>query len=197
MFILYNKFFQIAIGNCKIFKNFLLQRLLSVFTIGVKCGIFQLEVFFVREKRERLQKFMSDFSYVLELFISCIIAVAVIILCVRLFGSMVNIAMFSGEEKILETILDRAMILAIGVEFIKMLCRHTPETVIEVLVFAIARQMVIIHKSAAETLVEVIAIAILFGVRKFLLTEKDKGLWGNLNRIKEKLKSGKDERSAQ
>ena len=32
---------------------------------------------------------------------------------------MVNIAMFSGEEKILETILDRAMILAIGVEFIK------------------------------------------------------------------------------
>ena len=197
MFILYNKFFQIAIGNCKIFKNFLLQRLLSVFTIGVKCGIFQLEVFFVREKRERLQKFMSDFSYVLELFISCIIAVAVIILCVRLFGSMVNIAMFSGEEKILETILDRAMILAIGVEFIKMLCRHTPETVIEVLVFAIARQMVIIHKSAAETLVEVIAIAILFGVRKFLLTEKDKGLWGNLNRIKEKLKAGKDERSAQ
>ena len=119
------------------------------------------------------------------------------ILCVRLFGSMVNIAMFSGEEKILETILDRAMILAIGVEFIKMLCRHTPETVIEVLVFAIARQMVIIHKSAAETLVEVIAIAILFGVRKFLLTEKDKGLWGNLNRIKEKLKAGKDERSAQ
>lgn len=151
----------------------------------------------MREKRERLQKFMSDFSYVLELFISCIIAIAVIILCVRLFGSMVNIAMFSGEEKILETILDRAMILAIGVEFIKMLCRHTPETVIEVLVFAIARQMVIIHKSAAETLVEVIAIAILFGVRKFLLTEKDKGLWGNLNRIKEKLKSGKDERSAQ
>ncbi len=151
----------------------------------------------MREKRERLQKFMSDFSYVLELFISCIIAVAVIILCVRLFGSMVNIAMFSGEEKILETILDRAMILAIGVEFIKMLCRHTPETVIEVLVFAIARQMVIIHKSAAETLVEVIAIAILFGVRKFLLTEKDKGLWGNLNRIKEKLKAGKDERSAQ
>lgn len=151
----------------------------------------------MREKRERLQKFMSDFSYVLELFISCIIAVAVIILCVRLFGSMVNIAMFSGEGKILETILDRAMILAIGVEFIKMLCRHTPETVIEVLVFAIARQMVIIHKSAAETLVEVIAIAILFGVRKFLLTEKDKGLWGNLNRIKEKLKSGKDERSAQ
>ena len=151
----------------------------------------------MREKRERLQKFMSDFSYVLELFISCIIAVAVIILCVRLFGSMVNIAMFSGEEKILEPILDRAMILAIGVEFIKMLCRHTPETVIEVLVFAIARQMVIIHKSAAETLVEVIAIAILFGVRKFLLTEKDKGLWGNLNRIKEKLKAGKDERSAQ
>ena len=49
----------------------------------------------MREKRERLQKFMSDFSYVLELFISCIIAVAVIILCVRLFGSMVNIATVS------------------------------------------------------------------------------------------------------
>ena len=36
--------------------------------------------------------------------------------------------------------LESAMTLAIGIEFVKMLCTHTSETVIEILLFAISRQ---------------------------------------------------------
>ncbi len=42
------------------------------------------------------------------------------------------------------------MSLAIGVEFVKMLCTHKPGTIIEVLLFATARQM--IHLNVYETL---------------------------------------------
>ena len=70
-------------------------------------------------------------------------------------------------------ILDNAIILAIGAELIKMLCKHTPETVIEVLAFALARQLIVCHAASWENLITVVAIAILFAVRRFLLKRHD------------------------
>lgn len=70
-------------------------------------------------------------------------------------------------------ILDDAIILAIGAELIKMLCKHTPETIIEVLAFALARQLIVGHAAPWENLITVIAIAVLFGIRRFLLKRHD------------------------
>lgn len=50
-----------------------------------------------------------------------------------------------------------------------MLAKHTAENLLEVLMFAIARQMVVEHLNMLETLVGVIAIAVIFAVRKYLL----------------------------
>ena len=54
-----------------------------------------------------------------------------------------------------------------------MLCKHTPATVIEVLLFAIARQLIVEHTSTLENLVGIISIAILFAVRKYLFYNFD------------------------
>ena len=54
-----------------------------------------------------------------------------------------------------------------------MLCKHTPETIIEVLAFALARQLIVGHAAALENMITVLAIAILFAVRKFLLNRYD------------------------
>ena len=66
--------------------------------------------------------------------------------------------------------LANALSLVVGVEFVKMLCRHSAQTVVEVLLFATARQMVVEHMDPVQTLIGVIAIAILFAIRKFLHT---------------------------
>ena len=71
------------------------------------------------------------------------------------------------------TFLANALSLVVGVEFVKMLCRHSAQTVVEVLMFATARQMVVEHMKPSQTLIGVIAIAILFAIRKFLMTEDD------------------------
>ena len=70
--------------------------------------------------------------------------------------------------------LSNALALVVGVEFVKMLCRHTAETVVEVLLFATARQMVVEHLGPVETLVGVLAIGILFAIRKYLLGKDEK-----------------------
>ncbi|MCI5892395.1 MAG: phosphate-starvation-inducible PsiE family protein [Clostridiales bacterium] len=123
--------------------------------------------------RKKIQEKMFEFGYILELIISCVVGFAVVVLGVRLFMHTFDVTIFGSDENALVGILDGAMNLAIGVEFIKMLCRHTPETVIEVLLFAIARQLVVVHTSPIDNLITIVSVAVLFAVRKFLLRDDD------------------------
>ena len=62
----------------------------------------------------------------------------------------------------------------VGIEFIKMLCKPSAENVIEVLVFLIARHMIIGSNSALDILLSVVSVALLYGVRLVLRREKAK-----------------------
>ena len=123
--------------------------------------------------RKKLQDKMFEISYLFELFISVIVGIAIIILGIQLIADTFHTAIKPEGVDSLVRILDDAIILAIGAELIKMLCKHTPETVIEVLAFALARQLIVGHASPVENLITVLAIAILFAVRRFLLKSHD------------------------
>lgn len=123
--------------------------------------------------RKKLQDKMFEASYLFELFISVIVAVSILVLAVNMIIDMFDFTLFEDGAESLMKILDDAIILAIGAELIKMLCKHTPETIIEVLAFALARQLIVKHSTAAENLITVIAIAVLFGIRRFLLKRYD------------------------
>lgn len=123
--------------------------------------------------RKKLQDKMFEISYIIELFISLLVGVAVVVLTARTVIDMFNVPFVKNGVDSLVVILDKAITLAIGAELIKMLCKHTPETIIEVLAFALARQLIVGHTSPLNNLVTVLAIAILFGVRRFLLNRHD------------------------
>lgn len=123
--------------------------------------------------RKKLQDKMFEASYLIELLISVMVGVSVLILAGKLIYDAVSTPGYFCGADALVRILDDAIILAIGAELIKMLCKHTPETVIEVLAFALARQLIVGHASPVENLVTVSAIAILFAIRRFLLQKHD------------------------
>ncbi len=123
--------------------------------------------------RKRLQDRMFELSYMFELFISVVVGLAIMIFGVRMVIDTFNLSLSSQGADTLVKVLDDAIILAIGSELIKMLCKHTPETVIEVLAFALARQLIVGHASPMENLITVAAIAVLFAVRRFLLKRHD------------------------
>ena len=75
--------------------------------------------------------------------------------------------LFDGNDAEIRTFLERALDIVIGIEFIKMLAKHSPGSSLEVLLYAIARHMVVGHESAVENLLSVGAIALIFVVRKF------------------------------
>ena len=123
--------------------------------------------------RKKLQDKMFELSYLFELFISVIVGIAILMLSIRLLVETLNVSVYFGGASSLLKILDDAIILAIGAELIKMLCKHTPETLIEVLAFALAHQLIVGHATPLANLITVLSIAALFAIRRFLLKQHD------------------------
>lgn len=124
--------------------------------------------------REKIQQKFYELSYYAEIVISVIIYVIIAIGIAKVIVDLFNPEMSWYNEDALNYFLNRALLLAVATELIKMLCRHTASSVVEVLLFATARQMVVEHYSPIETLISVIAIVCLFAARKFLLGSSDK-----------------------
>lgn len=118
--------------------------------------------------KEAMRRKIAFMASVLEIVISALVLVAIVIAGVRTVEEVAGIAFSSNAADDFNTVLGHALNLVIGVEFIKMLAKHTPGSAIEVLVFAIARQMVVQHTTPMENLITIVTIGLLFFIRKFL-----------------------------
>ena len=118
--------------------------------------------------RRRIQRNVLQWANIIEILMAILLSVLIgilsVFLIVRFKDLLVSGQALSNFNEFLAMVLN----LVVGVEFIKMLCRHTPETVIEVLLFAIARQLIVSHGSTFENLIGILSIAILFAIRKYL-----------------------------
>ena len=124
---------------------------------------------------------------ILELLIGILLSISIGILVIFLIGDLKLVIMSKNDMEVFNNFLASAFNLVIGIEFIKMLCKHTPATVIEVLLFAIARQLIVEHTSTLENLIGIISIAALFAVRKYLFynfDETDKTVYRGNERVK-------------
>ena len=124
-----------------------------------------------KEINHRIRKHFNEGIYNVarytEIVLSIVILIVIALTGIRLIYTITEISILNMDIDFLAN----ALSLVVGVEFVKMLCRHSAQTVVEVLLFATARQMVVEHMDPVQTLIGVIAIAILFAIRKFLMTE--------------------------
>lgn len=64
--------------------------------------------------------------------------------------------------------LDNIFLIVIGIEFLQMLFRPSSDNVIEVIIFLVARHMIVVDTTPYEHFVSVISIAVLCIVRQYL-----------------------------
>lgn len=64
--------------------------------------------------------------------------------------------------------LEKIFVLVIGIEFLEMLCHPNSDNVIRVLIFLVARHMIVGETSPYEDFVSVLSIAVLFVLRKYM-----------------------------
>jgi len=114
-----------------------------------------------------ITKTLNRIADIVELIIAFIIIIAVLCLLGHTIAGLFTRQFLSGQFDFHE-LLSGLFNIIIGLEFTRMLCKHTPETIVEVLMFATARQMIVEHSGPLDTLLGVIAIGVLFAMRKFL-----------------------------
>jgi uncharacterized membrane protein (DUF373 family) len=114
------------------------------------------------------QSKLFKFTRLLELLISISLVIAIVIGMLSLGNGMKELYLNPFDQNAFQNFLSIAFNILIGIEFLKMIIKSNLSTVIEVLLFAIARQLIVGHTSAYENLIGIIAITILFIVRKYL-----------------------------
>ncbi|MCI8516251.1 MAG: transporter [Hungatella sp.] len=116
------------------------------------------------KKNSRVQSFIFRTAMALELLVALIVIAALIVMFARIPVDL-KVLVESGEfNQFLKKMFD----LIIGIELLKMLCRHDLDSIVEVLLFSVAREMIIEHMPIYLELVGIVAISILFLVRKYL-----------------------------
>ncbi len=116
----------------------------------------------------KIPNFIYRIAQLLEIFVSILVIVAILFSFATIFHQLGLMAADPSNANGLQAFLSTAFTVVIGIEFLKMLSRHNLSSVVEVLLFAISRQMIIEHTSPTENLLMVAAIAALFLIRKFL-----------------------------
>jgi len=114
-----------------------------------------------------VENVMSGFEVVIAILLLTVITVRVLEVVMNLFGSQIVLLNMDFD-----LILSISLTFIIGIEFAKMLCKQTPESVIDVLFFAIARQLVIYNDDALDLLIGVAAIAGLFAIKRYLINKR-------------------------
>ena len=119
-------------------------------------------------RRKKVQELLYEISFYLELVAALVVIVLIIAQIIGLATNMCLNATSLAISDEFTNFLGKCLNIVIGIEFLKMLCRHNMDAVIEVLLFTLARHLIVKQFDIFEGLVFVVAISLLFVVRRFL-----------------------------
>lgn len=119
-----------------------------------------------KKAMQAMSRFVFQLTTLFEGIISLIILLCIAIELVTLIQTYEIFTMDLSTVQ-LRLMLSDIMWLVIGLEFIRMLLEHSQGAVLDVMLFAIARQMLLEH-GMFDNMLAVLAIAIVFVIRRFL-----------------------------
>ena len=124
----------------------------------------------MHEVKERIDKVIEKIVIVIE---TAIAIFSVLVLGFQLIELVRHIitdptAYITGEHAT-TNYLHHMLNIVIGLEFIKLLMHLTPANILEVLIMAISRGIIVNHGTAIDNLLSIICIVALFGTKRFLI----------------------------
>ena len=116
------------------------------------------------------ETFIHKVLHIIERIIAYITLVVLIAMLGMEFYRMFTVADYFSS---VNTYLHNILTIVVGLEFVRMLIDLTPANTIEVLIVAIARQVIISHDNPLSNLACVVCIAGLFATRHFLIPKNE------------------------
>ena len=107
-------------------------------------------------------------------FLEVIIAILTLLVLVGMLGvELYRMVTVSDYFSTIDTYLQNILTLVVGLEFVRMLLDMTPANTLEVLIVAIARQVILSHGNPWNNVASVLCIAGLFAIRRFLIPKNE------------------------
>ncbi len=116
------------------------------------------------------ETFIHKLLHIIERFIAYITLVVLLGMLGLEFYKMFTV---DGYFDTVNTYLHHILTIVVGLEFVRMLIDLTPANTLEVLIVAIARQVILNHDNAVSNLICVVCIAGLFATRHFLIPKSE------------------------
>ena len=126
-----------------------------------------------------LLKLVNMFEIVVSIMLIAGVIVSVPDIMKYYFKILTNDAVLSYE--IFQNFLSHVLLLVIAIEFVVLMIAHTDTNIIHLILLVISRKMLVYSDTMLDLLIATIAIAVLFAVRKFLLTGVNMDAEGNEN----------------
>ncbi len=143
---------------------------------------------------KKVNKVLMNVIHILERIIAVILMIVVAVAAVYLTIDIITGLREGFDEKLIKTVLEDSFNIIIVLEFIRVLVKHSMGMVVEVLIFALARRLIVTEQAAIEVALTVVVIAVLLACRKFLFVPDDLKKVENKNHDKqEESKSQEDE----
>ena len=126
------------------------------------------------ERFKRLKAAVHIICDVLEMIAAALMLVGILF---STFSLVTNVDIFRqllSDTSSFRGYMDQIFMLVIGIEFLVMLCRPNSENVIEVLIFLVARHMIVGETTPYQDFVSVVSVALLCVVRRYLRINNEK-----------------------
>ena len=121
-----------------------------------------------------MPKKISRIFYKALHFLEFLIAILTIVVLVGIVAVEVyKMFTVNGYFESAHLYLHNILTVVVGLELVRMLINLTPANTIEVLIVAIARQVIVNHESALGNIACVLCIGGLFAIRKYLISKSD------------------------
>ena len=117
---------------------------------------------------EKVRHVIQRVCDIIELCIAAAVGAGLAVSLLLFIPEAVGILTSSADASSFLLFLEELFSFIVGVEFIKMLLHPNAENVIEVLVFLVARHMIIESNSSLDLLLSVISVILLYGCRLVL-----------------------------
>ena len=124
--------------------------------------------------RKRNIQMLQRLLYAFEFAMAVIIFVGIIVSRLVLFKYMFEIINTTQDHsyKLFQAFLAHVLLMVIGLEFVAMLINHEEYQVIYIMIMVVARKMLIYGDNTRDLFIGVLAIAVLFVVRKYFTIHK-------------------------
>ena len=151
----------------------------------------------IKKNDKRLLKISKRFETALSIILLILVLLGMMDLIRSVYQAYIVDFANPVEYTQLNGFLAEALLLVIGVELVVMLSLHIPGVLLEVLLYAIARKLILLPKSSGmgDLLLGRLAIGVIFTIRKYLMSPQEREI--SLSRIynlkSSKIEEDKDE----